>query len=70
MKQTLKDAIGQIPEFEQDLVAQMLLSWLAMDENRWDSAFAGSADKLKKLRDEAHRAYYSGETNVLDPEKL
>jgi hypothetical protein len=43
---------AKLPEGEQDAVASWLLSEIE-SERRWQEAFAGSADRLKDLADEA-----------------
>jgi hypothetical protein len=63
-------ALEQFPEHEQDRLAEFLLGLLANDEALWDAAFAQSGGKLQKLRDEALKAHQTGETRLLDPEKL
>ena len=64
------EGIEQIPDAEQEQLAKFLVRQMAQDEEQWESAFAGSPDKLRKLGDEALKAYLSGETLPLDPEKL
>jgi len=40
------------------------------DEEKWDTAFAQSQDRLAKLASEAMEEYHAGETEALDPDKL
>jgi len=40
------------------------------DEEKWDTAFAQSQDRLAKLPSEAMEEYHAGETEALDPDKL
>ncbi|HET9495396.1 MAG TPA: hypothetical protein VFR15_14290 [Chloroflexia bacterium] len=40
------------------------------DEERWDKAFADSADKLAELADQALAEHREGKTQPLDPDKL
>jgi hypothetical protein len=66
----LRNVLEQIPEYEQDLLAEKLEAMLAADEAAWGAAFSDSSDKLEKLGDEALKAIHSGSTKPLDPEKL
>jgi hypothetical protein len=66
----LRKVLEQLTDAEQELLAQFLLRRMEQDDEQWESAFAGSPDKLRKLGDEALQAYLSGETLPLDPEKL
>jgi hypothetical protein len=70
MTDSLRKALARLPSYEQDRIAQYLLDLIAKDEADWDAAFAGSGDKLDKLRNEALKAFHAGETRLLDPEKL
>jgi TRAP-type C4-dicarboxylate transport system substrate-binding protein len=61
MTQLLEKAfaeVSQLPEKEQDAIAQRLLAELA-SEKRWNDLFESSQDELARLADEAlaeHRA--------------
>ena len=70
VREDLRKVLEQLPDAEQEKLAQFLVREMAQDEEQWESAFAGSPDKLRKLGDEALRAYLSGETLPLDPDKL
>ncbi len=70
MQEKLKKALEQLPESEQDFIAERLLKSIAEDEAAWEALLSKSPEKLLRLRDEALRAYCAGETQVLDPEKL
>jgi hypothetical protein len=60
---------SELPPEEQDAVARWLLEELA-SERGWDSAFRGSADRLKELADEALQEAREGRTEELDPDRL
>lgn len=60
---------GKLPQAEQDALAQWILDELA-SERQWDKAFAGSADALATLADEALKEYRAGKTEELDPDTL
>jgi hypothetical protein len=70
MNDKLRKVLEQLTDAEQEQLAQFLLRQMEQDEEKWESAFAESPDKLRKLGDEALQAYLSGETLPLDPEKL
>jgi hypothetical protein len=70
LSERLKTVLEQLPEHEQDRVADFLLDLMAKDEAQWEATFAQSGDKLQQLRDEALTAYRAGRTRVLDPDKL
>lgn len=63
------DEIAKLPATEQDALAALILEELA-SEQRWDKAFADSADVLARLSDEAIAEYRRGETHLLDPDSL
>ncbi len=69
MREDLRKVLERLPDAEQEKLAQFLVRQIAQEEEQWESAFAKSPDKLRKLGDEALRAYLSGETLPLDPEK-
>jgi hypothetical protein len=60
---------GKLPSAEQDLLASRLLAELA-DEDEFDRAIAGSADKLARLAKEALAEHRAGLTQELDPDSL
>jgi hypothetical protein len=62
-------AAEQLPEHEQDALAQWILAELE-DEVRWSHAFAASPDALARLADEALADLRSGATQSLDPNAL
>ncbi len=41
-----------------------------VSEKRWDEAFRASADRLKKLADEALQEAREGRSEELDPDRL
>ena len=72
MTQLLKkafDQASQLPPDEQDALAQWLLEEMG-SEKRWDEAFRASADRLKKLAEEALQEAREGRTEELDPDRL
>lgn len=60
---------AQLTDEDQNTLAYWILEFLE-DEQRWDEAFANSADALAKLADEALADYRAGNTQELDPETL
>jgi hypothetical protein len=54
---------------EQDLLAARLLAELA-EEDAFDRAIVGSADKLARLARQAISEHRAGQTEELDPERL
>jgi hypothetical protein len=70
LSERLKRALEVVPMREQDRLADYLLKLFADDDAQWDTAFMQSKAGLSRLRDEALEAYRSGETIILDPEKL
>ncbi len=63
------DAASQLPEDEQDAVAEWLLAELASEEG-WERRFAGTQDTLSVLAREASEEHDRGETKELDPGSL
>ncbi len=63
------DQASQLPPDEQDALGQWLLEEMA-SEKRWDEAFRASADRLKKLADEALQEAREGRSEELDPDRL
>ena len=63
------DEASKLSQQEQDAVAAWLLAELA-SERRWDEAFSRSADQLAQLAGEALAEYRTGQTELLDPDKL
>jgi len=68
--ESLRKVLEKLPDYEQDRIAQHFLALIAKDEEDWDAAFSHSKEKLEKLRNDALKAFLSGETQPLDPEKL
>jgi hypothetical protein len=72
MTELLEKAFAEatkLPEPEQDRLATWILDELS-SEQRWDQAFADSADMLAQLADEALREHQQGQTRRLDPDTL
>jgi hypothetical protein len=63
------DAASQLPDDEQDAVAEWLLVELAT-EKEWEERFAGTQDALSVLAREASEEHQRGDTKELDPESL
>ena len=51
----------QMPEGEQDALAEILLAEIASDR-RWNETFAATGDALDKLADEALAEFEAGQT--------
>jgi len=58
-----------VPQVDQQALAKLLTAE-ASDERKWQRSFAASRDRLGELADEALGEYRSGQTQVLDPDKL
>jgi hypothetical protein len=58
-----------LSEEEQDALAATILAELE-DERHWSETFAGSADLLAQLADEASAEHRAGRTHPLDPERM
>jgi len=63
------NAASQLPEDEQDAVAEWLLAELASEEG-WERRFAGTQGALSVLAREASEEHGRGETKELDPGSL
>jgi hypothetical protein len=81
LKQAVEQAALHLTEQNQELLANALalaardkdsfvLLLTSLDEAKWNASFARSQDKLKRLADQARRAYEAGEVEPLDTEKL
>ena len=60
---------ARLSEQEQNAFATWMLGELASEE-RWQKAFAGSADALARLGDEALDEHREGKTRPLNPDRL
>jgi len=60
---------SRLSEDEQNDLAAWILREID-SERRWGKAFSDSSDKLSQLAEEALMEHRSGQTRVLDPEKL
>jgi len=72
MTELLEQAIAQLRNLDaakQDAIASLIIEELK-DEEKWDSAFAGSQDLLAGLAAEAMAEYNAGQTQALNPEIL
>jgi hypothetical protein len=63
------DAVSQLPEEEQDAVAEWLLTELASEEN-WGARFTETQDALSVLARQALNEHERGDTEELDPDSL
>jgi hypothetical protein len=60
---------AQLPREEQEWLARWLLAEMC-DDQHWEHAFAGSADALARLADEALDELHHGKTEPIDPDTL
>ncbi|HEY3475680.1 MAG TPA: hypothetical protein VGK56_13805 [Anaerolineales bacterium] len=69
---TIIKMIEQLPEAEQNRVADHLREYLAdlEDEQKWDKAFAKSQDKLIHAAREARQHISEGNSEPMDFDKL
>ena len=67
LEQAFREA-SKLPEAEQDALAEAIRSEITSDED-WEMSFAGSADLLEQLADEAVSEHRSGRTQPVDPKK-
>jgi hypothetical protein len=74
MTQLLKRAFDKIseelPEFEQDKIAQALIDLVERDDAEWDALLAKNPYKLRGMADRALEDYLAGRTKILDLKKL
>jgi hypothetical protein len=63
------DQASQLPPDEQDAPATWILEEMA-SERQWDEAFHASAERLKRLADDALQETREGRTEELDPDRL
>ena len=70
LKKAFDKISKELPEDEQDQIAQFLVRLIEDDDAKWDAVLAKSPDKLRKLADRALETYLSGRTSILDIEKL
>jgi hypothetical protein len=63
------DEASQLPEKEQDELAQFMLDEIK-SERQWSETLARSGNRLRELADEAAREHERGETTALDPDRL
>lgn len=61
------DAIAQLPESEQEELAEAILLELRTAA-KWDASFDQSQDLLKRLSEEAMEEYRAGKTEPLEPD--
>lgn len=69
MTKLLEKALSKatkLPTKEQDALGAILLDEIAANQ-RWDNAFANSADVLAALADEALTEHQAGKTQPFDP---
>ena len=72
MTKLLEQALAkarELPEVEQDAIAQMVLEEIE-SERKWDERFSRSADKMRKLADQAWAEHEAGRSEELDPDRL
>ena len=69
---TIIKMIEQLPESDQERVAEHLREYLAEleDEQKWDEAFAKSQDKLIYAAREARKQITEGKSEPMDLDKL
>lgn len=69
---TIIKMIEQLPEAEQEKIAQHLREYLAdlEDDEKWDQAFAKSQNKLVQTAREARKQIAEGKSEPMDFDKL
>ena len=69
---TIIKMIEQLPESDQERVAEHLREYLATleDEEKWDEAFAKSQDKLMDAARDARQQIAEGKSEPMDFDKL
>lgn len=69
---TIIKMIEQLPESDQERVAEHLREYLATleDEEKWDVAFANTQDKLVNAAREARKQIEEGKSEPMDFDKL
>lgn len=59
LKQAFEKA-SELPEYEQDAIAEYLIGTIESDAQRWEAAFARAPEKLDQLAQEALEEYRAG----------
>lgn len=69
---TIIKMIEQLPESEQERVAEHLREYLASleDEEKWDKTFSGTQDKLINAAREARKQIAEGKSEPMDFDRL
>jgi len=69
---TIIKMIEQLPESEQERVAEHLREYLATleDEDKWDEAFAKTQDNLVRAARQARKQIEEGKSEPMDLDKL
>jgi hypothetical protein len=70
LAQAFKKVSEELPEYEQDALAEWLIQVIENDEREWDALFAASPNILEKMSEQALAEYSEGRTEILDLAKL
>jgi DNA phosphorothioation-dependent restriction protein DptG len=72
LAKAFKKISEELPEDEQDLLAERLLRFLEEEEAQWDATLGSpaNAEKLNKLVSKAREHFEGGRTEPLDLKKL
>ena len=72
LAKVFKKISEELPEDEQDLLAQRLLNFLEDEDAQWDATLSSPAnsEKLNKLVSKAREHFEGGRTEPLDLKKL
>jgi hypothetical protein len=71
LKKAFEKASEELPDYEQDILAQRLIDAIDSEEAKWDAALNDSStDRLATLVNEALAEIREGRAEPLDPDKL
>jgi hypothetical protein len=71
LKKAFEKASEELPDYEQDILAQRLIDAIDSEEAKWDAALNDtSTDRLATLVNEALAEIREGRAEPLDPDKL
>ncbi|HEV2170461.1 MAG TPA: hypothetical protein VGR40_05915 [Candidatus Binatus sp.] len=72
LAKAFKKISEELPEDEQDLLAERLLHFLEDEDSKWEATLSSSAnsEKLTKLVSKAREHFEGGRTEPLDLKKL
>jgi hypothetical protein len=71
LAKAFKKISEELPEYEQDLLAERLIRLLEVEEAQWDAALSDlTSSKFPALVEKAREHFEAGRTEILDLKKL